>query len=426
MLVRFRREALLLFFGDIIAFGCALYLALFLRNLSAPGVEQMLEHSAPFSIIIAIWLLVFYIFDLYGKQTLVTRSRLSGEIARVQVVNSIIAVLFFYFIPFFIIAPKTILFINLIFSTALIYIWRRFLSELIPRGRHESVVILSETAEAEELKRELAQNAKYAVDVADPSALASPKAHKISWVILDLSDTEREGRLANFYELLLAGVRFIDIAEFYEEIFDRVPLSYVDERWFLKHITGSPKQIYDGIKRLIDIIVASIAWLITLPLLPLVSLSIKLDDGGPVFIDQTRVGKRGRVFTIRKFRSMRDGAVVTRVGRWLRKMRIDEIPQLASVIRGDLALIGPRPELPRYVELYRRDIPYYDARHMLAPGLSGWAQIYHENHPHFSPALEATRDKLSYDLYYLKNRSLWLDLKIVLKTFKILLLQKGT
>src|SRR3989344_5305812 len=191
MLVRFRREALLLFFGDIIAFGCALYLALFLRNLSAPGVEQMLEHSAPFSII----------------------------------------------------APKTILFINLIFSTALIYIWRRFLSELIPRGRHESVVILSETAEAEELKRELAQNAKYAVDVADPSALASPKAHKISWVILDLSDTEREGRLANFYELLLAGVRFIDIAEFYEEIFDRVPLSYVDERWFLKHITGSPKQI---------------------------------------------------------------------------------------------------------------------------------------------------------------------------------------
>ena len=221
-------------------------------------------------------------------------------------------------------------------------------------------------------------------------------------------------------------MRFIDIAEFYEEIFDRVPLSYVDERWFLKHITGSPKQIYDGIKRLIDIIVASIAWLITLPLLPLVSLSIKLDDGGPVFIDQTRVGKRGRVFTIRKFRSMRDGAVVTRVGRCLRKMRIDEIPQLASVIRGDLALIGPRPELPRYVELYRRDIPYYDARHMLAPGLSGWAQIYHENHPHFSPALEATRDKLSYDLYYLKNRSLWLDLKIVLKTFKILLLQKGT
>ncbi len=425
MLGRFRREALLLFFGDIVAFSSAIYLTLILSNFSVQSVVQIRDHSAPFSIIVAIWLLVFYIFDLYGKQTLVTRSRLSGMIVRVQVINSIIAVLFFYFIPFFIITPKTILFINLILSTILIYIWRRFLSEMIPRGRRESVVILSETAEAQELKQELVQNAKYAVDVLDPSILTSAVARKVSWVILDLSDTERDGRLANFYELLLAGVRFVDIAEFYEEIFDHVPLSYVNERWFLEHITGRPKQMYDGVKRLIDIISACVAWLITIPFFPLVFIFIKLDDGGPVFIDQTRVGKRGRIFTIRKFRSMRDGTEITRVGKWLRKTRIDEIPQLVSIIRGDLALIGPRPELPRYVDMYRREIPYYDARHMLAPGLSGWAQIYHENHPHFIPALEATRDKLSYDLYYLKNRSLWLDLKIALKTFKILLLQTG-
>lgn len=425
MLVRFRREALLLFLGDILALICALYLSLMLRSFSVPDLSTLAEHILPFSLIMAVWLLVFYIFDLYGKQTLVTRSRLSGMIIRAQMLNGVIAVTFFYFIPFFVIAPKTILFIDLFVSTVLIYIWRRFISEMIPRGRQESIVVLSDVAEAKELVRELEQNAKYAVRVLDPSVLNTTQSNKVSFVVLDLSDSERDGRVNNFYALLLSGVRFIDVATFYEEIFDRVPLSYVDERWFLEHITSRPKQIYDTVKRVLDVCIASIAWLVTLPLYPLVYLAIKLDDGGPLFIDQARVGKKGRVFSIRKFRSMREGKEVTRVGKFLRKTRIDEIPQLTSVIRGDLALIGPRPEMPHYVELYREEIPYYDARHMLSPGLSGWAQIYHDNHPHFMQALEATKEKLSYDLFYVKNRSLWLDLKIALKTIKILLLQKG-
>lgn len=425
MLLRFRREAFLLFLGDVLALACALYLSLLIRNFEVPGLSTLAEHLLPFSIVIAVWLLVFYIFDLYGKQTLVTRSRLSGMIIRAQVLDGIIAVVFFYFIPYFTITPKTLLFINLFVSTLLIYVWRRFISEMIPRGRQESIVVLSEVEEAKELVRELEQNSKYAVRVLDSSMLGTPQARKISFVVSDLSDSERDGRLANFYELLLSGVRFIDVATFYEEIFDKIPLSYVNERWFLEHITGRPKQVYDTVKRVLDVFVGGLVWLITLPLYPLVYGAIKLDDGGPLFIDQARVGKRGKIFTIRKFRSMRDGKEITRVGKFIRKTRIDEIPQLVSVIRGDLALVGPRPELPHYVESYREQIPYYDARHMLSPGLTGWAQIYHDNHPHFMPALEATKEKLSYDLYYVKNRSLWLDLKIVLKTIKILLLHKG-
>jgi lipopolysaccharide/colanic/teichoic acid biosynthesis glycosyltransferase len=122
---------------------------------------------------------------------------------------------------------------------------------------------------------------------------------------------------------------------------------------------------------------------------------------------------------------MRNGEVTTRLGYWLRRLRLDELPQLWSVVRGQQSLIGPRPERPDYSELYRQQLPYYDVRHLIPPGLSGWAQLYHENHPHFQPALDATAEKLSYDLYYVKNRNFWLDLKIALKTIKVLLSVKG-
>jgi lipopolysaccharide/colanic/teichoic acid biosynthesis glycosyltransferase len=116
---------------------------------------------------------------------------------------------------------------------------------------------------------------------------------------------------------------------------------------------------------------------------------------------------------------------ITRVGKFLRTTRIDELPQLWNVFRGDLSLIGPRPELPELVKLYEKEIPYYNIRHLLKPGLSGWAQLYHKNHPHYRPDVSETRVKLSYDLYYIKNRSLLLDLKIALKTIKTLLSRSG-
>ena len=116
---------------------------------------------------------------------------------------------------------------------------------------------------------------------------------------------------------------------------------------------------------------------------------------------------------------------ITRVGKFLRKLRIDELPQLLNVLRGDLSLIGPRPELPELVRVYEKEIPYYNIRHLIKPGLSGWAQLYHENHPHYRANVSETKVKLSYDLYYIKNRSFFLDLKIALKTIKVLLSRSG-
>jgi lipopolysaccharide/colanic/teichoic acid biosynthesis glycosyltransferase len=170
---------------------------------------------------------------------------------------------------------------------------------------------------------------------------------------------------------------------------------------------------------------------------PFVYIAIKLDDGGPIFIIQERVGKDGKNVNFYKFRSMsgndqgkygKDGTskhFVTRIGKIIRKTRIDELPQLWSVIKGDLSLIGPRPEFPALVNVYDKEIPFYNARHLVKPGLSGWAQIYHEAHPHHAIATEDTKEKLSYDLYYIKNRSLALDIKIALRTMQILMKRAG-
>jgi lipopolysaccharide/colanic/teichoic acid biosynthesis glycosyltransferase len=227
-----------------------------------------------------------------------------------------------------------------------------------------------------------------------------------------------------YYRLIFSGVRFLTVADLYEEIFDRVAIGVINERWFLENISNRPKLYYDFLKRAFDIFIAICLGIISLLFYPLIWLLIKLMDGGSIFFTQNRVGKNGQVFKIYKFRSMKDDEV-TKIGNWLRQTRMDELPQLWSVLLGQQSLVGPRPEKPDYAEEYRKLIKFYDIRHLISPGLSGWAQIYQDNHPHFELGIKETREKLSYDLYYIKNRSLWLDLKIALKTVGILLRRKG-
>ncbi|MEK7136036.1 MAG: sugar transferase, partial [Patescibacteria group bacterium] len=172
----------------------------------------------------------------------------------------------------------------------------------------------------------------------------------------------------------------------------------------------------------------------SLPFYPLIMLAIKLDDGGEIFIYPERVGEHNRPIRLLKFRTMtvgNDGGQwgmvenkVTRVGAFLRRTRLDELPQIWNVIRGDLSLVGPRPEFAPAVGLYGEEIKFYNVRHLVKPGLSGWAQIYGEQ-PHHGIGVEETKNKLSYDLFYIKNRSILLDIKIALKTIRILLSRSG-
>jgi exopolysaccharide biosynthesis polyprenyl glycosylphosphotransferase len=185
----------------------------------------------------------------------------------------------------------------------------------------------------------------------------------------------------------------------------------------------------------LSVIISLIGLVLSLPLLPLIILAIRLDSEGPVFYTQTRVGKAGRTFKVVKFRTMRQDAEaasgpkwagdndprITRIGKFLRSSRLDEIPQLWCVLKGDMAFVGPRPERPEFIEWLSKEIPYYNVRHMVRPGLTGWAQVKYK----YGSTVEDSREKLQYDLFYIKNASIGLDLLIMFQTVKTVLLRRG-
>lgn len=425
-----QKTALILFLGDILSLIASLWLMLFIRYAEFPTSELFLQHLVPFSLIFAVWLVVFFISDLYRKPTALFRRQLPNLILRAQVINTLIAIVFFYYVPVFGITPRTNLFIYLIVSFILIVLWRTFIRYYGGSGRRLNIVFACAGSEVEELKQEINSNSRYGLVVHNYQELGNLPHNNSLIVVFNPYQNETPAGHDSLYNLLIHGVTFINVHDLYEEVFDRIPVSILDEQWFLENISSKSNYLYDLGKRFLDLLIAVPALIISLVFYPLIILAIKLNDGGSIFYSDARVGQNGRIFFVRKFRSMSREAnlaerQVTKVGRVLRKTRLDELPQLLSVVRGDLSLIGPRPEKPEYVLMYREAIPYYDIRHLITPGLSGWAQIYHHNHPHFGPAAAATREKLSYDLFYLKHRGLILDLVISLKTIRTLLSTKG-
>lgn len=438
-----KRKAGLLLVGDIIVFITSLWITLFARYVEMPTEETFFEHLQPFSFLFIVWALVYFIFGLYEKQGTIFRGELPKLLIRSQLTNIVIAIAFFYFIPWYGISPKTTLFLYLVISLVLIMLWRMYGYFAVVPSTKERALIVGSGEEMHELVSEIKKRTDYNIELVDVldldtnslSALTQRiKDRQASLVIVDLYNPKVESVLPHLYNLLFSQIRFISMDKIYEDVFDRVPLSLVTHSWFLENVSARPKIVYSAIKRVMDMVLAIILGLLSLVLYPFVALAIKLDDGGPLFIVQERVGENGKLVRIWKFRSMSRNEKdlsqgknnkITRPGAFLRKTRIDELPQLWNVILGDLSLIGPRPELPSGVTLYEKEISYYGVRHLIKPGLSGWAQLYQDNHPHHGLAVEETKEKLSYDLYYLKNRSVFLDINIALKTIKKLLSREG-
>jgi len=248
---------------------------------------------------------------------------------------------------------------------------------------------------------------------------------------------ERRGQLPTdrLLKLSLGGdVSIEEGATFYERVTGRVSLEMIRPSWLIFTGRGRQARLASVTRDAVHRFVALIAVLLSLPIALLAAILIKLDSRGPVFYKQERVGKHGRPFILTKFRSMRvdaetDGPVwaskrderTTRVGRIIRKIRIDEIPQFWNILRGEMSFVGPRPERPHFVAQLAREIPYYEQRHLIAPGLTGWAQIKYP----YGASIEDSRQKLQYDLFYIKNHSLFLDAIIMFETIKIILFGRG-
>ncbi len=237
--------------------------------------------------------------------------------------------------------------------------------------------------------------------------------------------------ISSILHMVHNGILVTGLVAFYEHTFRRVPCELVGSRWLLHgdHYIRSP--VARALKRLVDVLFASLGILITLSLWPAIAFFIKTSSPGPVFYKQERVGLDGRRFSMIKFRTMRADSEslgvpqwtepndnrVTAVGRLLRKTRFDEVPQFLNVLKGEMSCVGPRPERPQFVENFRSTIPYYDIRHQTKPGITGWAQIMYG----YAAGDSDTTMKLSYDLYYVKNGTLLLDFEIMLKTMRAMM-----
>src|SRR3989338_298113 len=446
-----KREYAVLLIGDVLVFTVSLWVTLALRYLELPSTQIFLRHLIPFSLLFVMWAAVFFLAGLYGKHTRLFRSRLPTTILYTQFINVSLAALFFFLVPAFGLAPKTILLMYLAVSFVLIFLWR---VEIFPRlhpARRLKGVLIASGPDAKALAQEIGGDARYPFAFEYIIDTGHAPTHEViqqacrmagedgvTFLVVDFSDKALSAALPIIYYAAFHKQRFalIDVIDLYQEVFDRVPLSLLHYEWVLGVVGSSP--VYELLKRSVDIAGALVIGLVSLIAYPFTALAIKLDDGGPIFITQERIGRYQKPIRIVKFRSMsgndqgeygkggKTKLKVTRVGRWVRLLRVDELPQLWNVLRGDLSLVGPRPELPALAGQYSSRIPYYNARHLIPPGLTGWAQIRHDQHPHHGADITETKEKLSYDLYYLRHRSLLLDLFIILQTVKIVITARGS
>jgi sugar transferase (PEP-CTERM system associated) len=264
--------------------------------------------------------------------------------------------------------------------------------------------------------------------------LSTARQAKAHVMVVALSERRGVLPLQEMMQCKLNGIEVVDAPTFYEMVHEKLMLEQITPGWIIFSAGFRRTPIINVYKRCIDVALSLFGLLVSAPFFPFIALAIKLDSRGPLFFKQVRVGSGERLFTLYKFRSMgqdaeRNGAVwavkndsrVTRVGRILRDSRIDEIPQLYNVLKGEMSFIGPRPERPEFVETLKKDIYYYSKRHTIKPGLTGWAQVRYP----YGATVEDAMEKLRYDLYYIKNISLLLDSQIIFETVKVVLFGRG-
>ncbi|MEK7603490.1 MAG: sugar transferase [Patescibacteria group bacterium] len=448
----------LLFISDIcILFGSFL-LTLYLRY-GSDIYRQLDFHLLPFSMIFIVWLIVFYIANLYEPAMLRNNIHFYSSLLRTIIISSVISVIFFYLFPLFNITPKTNLAIFTAIFTGLEFSSRYCFNKVFEKKFKKSLLIVGLNQQALELAEFIKENPqlgyelKYMVDLRPDKSDEIEKEFKKFNIIRGLNNLEKTIRngintvvispdayqipetINIFYKSLEQKISFFNLASFYERLTGKVPLGAINQIWFLENLSEGKKKGYELIKRLFDIILAVVMGIISLIIYPLVALAVKISSPGPIFYKQKRMGRAGKVFEIIKFRTMRQdaekhtGAVwsaendkrITKIGRFLRRSRLDELPQIWNILKGEMSFVGPRAERPEFNEILQKNVPFYEERYLIKPGLTGWAQINF----HYSSSVADAAEKLKYDLYYIKNRSLLLDLGVILKTVRIALQQAG-
>ena len=441
MILTKKLQTIILLLGDLILFHIALILTLIIRyDFKFPSAEILDMHKWPFFYVHLIWLLVFYISGLYDIRKFPSPKMIMAKVLETMAIGGALAALLFYAIPFFGIAPKTNLLIDVILAALFAALWRRYFWMFASKISKIKVLFFGSSGEVEDLANYLNTNVQLGYEPAvilsqvDHNLIDLIQKNKIQLIVASKNIMADENAVKRFYEALPLGVSTADFPTFYETITEKIPVSAVNESWFLVNLVEINKRLFESSKRILDIAFSIIFGIPTIVILPVIAGLIKLTSRGPVFYRQRRIGKNEKVFAIAKFRSMvqdaekngvqwadKEDRRVTKIGKILRKTRIDELPQLWNVLKGDMSFIGPRPERPEFVEELQKQIPHYAMRHLVKPGLTGWAQIKFP----YGASVEDAMEKLQYDLYYIKNRSFVLDLAILARTVATVISHEG-
>jgi sugar transferase (PEP-CTERM system associated) len=403
--------------------------------------------------------LCLYYSDLYDFRTVSDRRELFVRLTQALGATSVIlAVAYFWF-------PQLMLGRGVFILSAgvvlLVITGWRVVFEWITRalGPRERLLLIGTGPGAIELAREL-HELRHTLGVQivgfvdpDPARVGRPvlnpgvvgtigdvpaivRAQRVDRVVVSLADARGKLPVDQLLEMKLNdGVAFDHLASVYEEYTGKIAVENLRPSWFIFSDGFRKSAVLITVKRVIDLMVGAIGFVLALPIMLLVAFLVRLTSRGPVLYHQARVGQHGRIFTVHKFRSMvtdaeagtgavwaqRNDSRVTPIGRFLRRTRLDELPQLWNVLRGDMSLVGPRPERPEFVRSLTDQIPFYGQRHVVRPGLTGWAQVRYT----YGASVEDAMEKLQYDLYYIKNMSLALDLFILFSTVKTVLQRQG-
>lgn len=454
-------KKMLLFFGDILILYFSLWLTLIMRYANE---YQWFKHLLPFTVVFAIIVVIFYIDGLYDFDFTKNKTVILNKLALSLGIGAILAATLFYFTQdrIFTIRPQRVLLIDIFVSFIFLFLWRVFFYYFVQSPKFSNnILVISDNELAKDVMYKITHNPQLgftlkailvnAILVNGEQKFTNPKNIHVFSSQSDLASVcrdyhirtivfpdklkENEELLKNLFSCLPLNMVFYQLSTFYERITGKIPVDFIQHIWFLQNFQEGSKRTYELFKRFFDLFLSLLLLLIFLPLIPLIVTLIKMNDPGPALFKQIRVGKNGKKFMAVKFRTMQLDAEntgpqwaqkndprVIRTGNFLRKTRLDEIPQLWNILRGEMSLIGPRPERPEFVEQLKIQIPFYEERLLVKPGLTGWAQVMG---PSYGGSLEETLEKIQYDLFYIKNRSLGLDISIILKTIKTILSRRG-
>lgn len=449
-------RSIILIFGDLAVFYLGLLLTLLIRYDSGQFSKWWNLHLFPFSVLFSIWLYIFATAGLYSPTTLSLKQKVNERIIQAMFFAGVFSIAIFYFWPHqAVITPKTNLLTDMAITNVILMLWRKIYETIISSSHKTRLLFLGWSKETLELSNTLRNTPHFGYEpvgaILQENAGINPPANlptfldhdlpkvirekKVSFVVASLDIHSNADFVKTIYQVLPLGVTYMNFPQFYESITGKIPVSMISEVWFLENLAEREKRIFEAGKRVFDILAGTILGIAAILVLPIVALAIKLESPGPIFFRQHRVSKNGRIFELIKFRSKthddawknsgwnkaEDEKRTTLVGRILRKSYVDELPQAFNILKGEMSLIGPRPERPEFVEELKREIPHYMMRLLVRPGISGWAQISMKYDASAADALE----KLQYDLYYIKNRSFGLDMSIIFKTLFAVISRPG-